>query len=692
MTLILLWWPIVVGDTDVWFHLSYGKYVFDHHAVPSHSYFSFLDPPAKFVHQSWLFSVVAYWIHSHAGYLGLILLRSAAYLVTVALILRSLLLSQPRGRANAWTAFVFAVCCLTLIPRGTLVRPHLVTYGLIAAFLFILEHRPRRALWLPVLGVLWSNLHGITYPVMALICLAYGAEIMVAQRKGSAPVPADQRALFASLILTLATPFANPHHVRLLALPFAPMGYESSFTMELAPLSVGQLLSFGIVGLAPSYQTVFNVLLCSAGLSVIAAVTSRRARVSHLLLCLGGALLLIRGVRFMNEFMLLSLPLLSASPPVQLNLAPRLASKPVRVVVAGLLMLMPALLLRATFRHRPAYPLSTRNLPQGVVTFLTRIDAGGALLNFPNSGGYLRWMLYPKHQIFMDMEIFDTQAFHLALHAFRDPEALRKTLTRYDPSFITVPLTFGGFPELLQPFPEYVPVFFDDTEALYVNARQYPAIARQHALRDVDPFQLIGQPIDAFLAEERTRGPRLAELQRLLAIYPECGLINQLMALASNHDQAYEQALPFADAVIRTFPESPTGYLVKGDSLRGLKRFREAVTSYRAALARSGEGAGRNQIEKQIGWSLLDAGRPREAYRVLKHAVDVFAPETSLEDAYRFGVAARLAGERKIAEAVLVFLQEFKVPPEDAEWAEKIRTQLAEVERDREPGQGGAGR
>ena len=80
---LLLGWPIVKLDTDLWFHLSNGKFLFEHHAIPSRAFFSFLASPREWIDYSWLFQAVVYGLYTWAGYGGLIVLRPAVYLATL---------------------------------------------------------------------------------------------------------------------------------------------------------------------------------------------------------------------------------------------------------------------------------------------------------------------------------------------------------------------------------------------------------------------------------------------------------------------------------------------------------------------------------------------------------------------------------------------------------------------------------
>ena len=50
--------PVRYLDSDLWIHLSGGRYLFEHHAVPHDSFFSFIVPPREWLSYAWLFQLV----------------------------------------------------------------------------------------------------------------------------------------------------------------------------------------------------------------------------------------------------------------------------------------------------------------------------------------------------------------------------------------------------------------------------------------------------------------------------------------------------------------------------------------------------------------------------------------------------------------------------------------------------------
>ncbi|MBI3319026.1 MAG: tetratricopeptide repeat protein [Candidatus Omnitrophica bacterium] len=392
-------------------------------------------------------------------------------------------------------------------------------------------------------------------------------------------------------------------------------------------------------------------------------------------------MLLGKGQRFAVEFALLALPLLKANPPVRPGLLIGQIPKRVYLTMLGLLMLMPMSVVARHFSNRPAYPFSPQGLPQGIVTFLNRLDVGGRVLNYPDSGGYLQWMVSPKHRIFMDMEVpflFTDEDMYLAQNMFIDEVTLGKVLSRYDPAFITVRNTTAEFPALIKKFPEYVLVWFDDAEVLYVNQRQHPAIAAAYQLDTLNPFSLPQESVETVLKSERDQTSAMQELHRLLMIDPDGKLANHLAGLIYLRDGAYDRVLPHAQAIISHFPESPMGYRLQGDALKGLRAFDQALAAYRSAMERS-DPSHQVKLHKNIGLVYVEQGKHAQAYEALARAMNVFSGDNSVEDLYHLGSSAAKAGKPHEAASILTYLARYKLAPDQTAWVDTLKRDLARL-------------
>ncbi len=670
-------WPIVAHDTDLWYHLSSARYLAVHHAIPDRSFFSFLEPPRPWVNYFWLFQILVYKIYEGFGYPGLIVSRALLFLATQAVIFQYLVRSGKGLQPFVSIAFLVGLFAAVMLPRSLMVRPHLVSYLFIITFLWILEYAPRRALWLIPLAIVWVNIHGIAYPVMLCILLAYLLEFAVRRWRLGRALSNENDGYVVPAVVALGSVFLTPHGLRLLAIPWRSTHHASTYIQELLPVTLSDLSSFVVSGLTATPQTLFNLLLLVAGLAAIIALTKRPLRISHLCLFIAGVLLLLKGNRFHCECALLSLPVLATNPLVSASDFVALMSqgrKLVMVLAIGFLLTLPFTdLLDAVSTPPPRYPFARNKLPLGVVAFLQQIGVGGNILNQPNSGGYLQWALYPRYTIFMDMEVpflFSDEDMYQAVNLFTNETVLRAFLAQYHPVFISVPIEEEKFPDLAQKFPDYVPVFFDEVEVLYCHRPTLPDLATQYELKTFKPFQLKDTSWNSTVTEENMV-PLMQEARRLLAVDPDGKWTNSLAAYISLKEEAFDRALPYAEAIIRTFPEVALGYKLKGDALTGLRAFPEALAVYDLDPSSSRNGAD-PAILKGRGLVSLALHRDREAYEKLTAAISIFSPSATFGDLYALGTAAERVGRH--AEAAQIFRFAWaKVPQEESKQRQAVR-------------------
>src|SRR4030043_2087180 len=79
-------WPIVGYDTDLWYHLSGGRYFWENGTIAKDAFFSYITPPKSWYNYYWLFQVIVYKVFQWTGYYGLIVLRCFLFALTALFI------------------------------------------------------------------------------------------------------------------------------------------------------------------------------------------------------------------------------------------------------------------------------------------------------------------------------------------------------------------------------------------------------------------------------------------------------------------------------------------------------------------------------------------------------------------------------------------------------------------------------
>lgn len=672
-------WPIVMTDTDLWYHLSGGRYFWQEKSIANDAFFSYIQPPKDWYNYYWLFQVIIYKIYQATDYYGLILLRGLLYLVT-ALFICFCLLRRARNHAEILIGLLmFIGCTVVIMYRELLVRPHLFSYLFIVVFLYVLEFKRDKIWLLPILGIVWSNVHGIEYPVMFLIVFAYLLEIYWNQFRKIPATKETGRAEKWLLISVFYTIFITPGVIKLVQIPFSvsfqTSAYQHLYVAELLPIPVQNFFIYTLMPVQAAVFSIQNIIIILVVCSFLLCVWKREMRISHVILLIGALLLVVKHTRFTYEFTLLSIPLLSrgVSLAAQKDWFPR---RFMAFAVSLIVVLLPLLMFHNVLKNRPAYPFSESNLPTGVARFLiNNASDGGKILNEPNTGGYLPWALGDKFKIYMDMQmsLFSDTDFATAINAFSDENVFRAFIKKYEPSFISVSLHKPYFRNVIAGDKRFIPVFFDHAELLYVNKDSYGNLVKQFELKAIDPFHY--QTIDYEELGENKLAPMFAEASGMWKSDPANYAANHILGSIAIVRKQYDRALHYAETILQHYPEQAHGYALKGDALFGMEKFTEAALLYEKALDMS-----QNAKHENVYWNLhasyVKLKKYKEAYQVLSKYVNPFNPATDYKEIYQLGISAASVGKTREA-VTFLNVAKMKAPPSDTEYIQKIDMNLA---------------
>lgn len=149
-----------LADGDTGWHIRTGEWILRHHAVPCSDLFSFTRPDAPWMAWEWLTDVVFAKLYSWYG-LGAVAGVCAVALCLASAVLMARLLEREAG---LWLAAGIALMASSASTIHYLARPHVfsVLFFTLGGWLLDRERaRPTRLIWiLPLLTVLWANMHG----------------------------------------------------------------------------------------------------------------------------------------------------------------------------------------------------------------------------------------------------------------------------------------------------------------------------------------------------------------------------------------------------------------------------------------------------------------------------------------------------------------------------------------------------
>lgn len=180
VTVIVLLSVRPVSEPDCWFHMALGKHVIENRELPKADLFSFTGEGHEWISTGWFSSVILEYLYRHFGSKGLVLMVLAA--VVPAFLAMYYTAVRRYGNHGSVTVVLMAAALASYV-RFT-PRPEvwsLLFMTVVSLLLVTSEGSPRNRpggipyrLWaLPVLFILWANLHGGVFigfvPVMVFM-------------------------------------------------------------------------------------------------------------------------------------------------------------------------------------------------------------------------------------------------------------------------------------------------------------------------------------------------------------------------------------------------------------------------------------------------------------------------------------------------------------------------------------------
>ena len=247
----------LLGDGDTGWHVRTGEWILQNGRVPDKDLFSYTKAEQPWYAWEWLWDVLFAWLHRHGGMAAVLVASMLVICFTSALLFRLVRRNCP----NVLLAFAVTLAATAGSAMHWLARPHLFTLLFVVVFLSLLERvregRTRLLCFLPMLTVLWTNLHGGFFVGIILIgCYAAGEVALgVVERDRDAARAALARSkpyfvtAFACACATLLNPYFyrlhghlyhylfNSRHLKYIN-EFQPTSFRSQLTLWHEPMAL----------------------------------------------------------------------------------------------------------------------------------------------------------------------------------------------------------------------------------------------------------------------------------------------------------------------------------------------------------------------------------------------------------------------------------------------------------------------
>lgn len=410
----------LLGDGDTGWHIRTGEWILSHGRVPDKDLFSFTKTGQTWFAWEWLWDVAFAWLHQHWGMAIVVVASSLVICLTSALLFR--LAFHKCGNPIVAMAFTFLAMASSSV--HFLARPHLFTLLFAVVFYTVLERvregRSTRLLWLlPVLTVLWTNLHGGWFIGIVLVGL-YGAGELAGGLFDGQPGawPAAFRRMFpyaACALACLAASLIGPYtyHLHAHIWDYLTDSFQREHNQEMLPISFQN----------PGARY-FEIMLLLGGAACFWHL--RRKRFTECLMLIFFAHLGLVAVRNIPLFGIVAAPILALAATEwfqALEDAP--VSAWLRNLAGGLrgmaqsiggmerqwrlhLVSVAAIALLTAILYAPAPPenfrarFDAKEFPAKALASLGDSAAQSRIFTYDQWGDFLIYKLYPKNQVFID--------------------------------------------------------------------------------------------------------------------------------------------------------------------------------------------------------------------------------------------------------------------------------------------------
>lgn len=443
---------------DFWWHLKAGEIIVNGRSIPKTDLFSFTAAGHLFILQNWLAEVIYYTTY-RAGGLALLVALNAALLVAALLPVYHLCReASDRLKLSVISALLPAVLLLYF---GS-VRTQVFSFALFSAFYWVLStyrSRQRDLLWtLPLMMILWVNLHGAFVLGLVLVGVFLGCELLLRVVYGANHdilTARELRRLGLFLGLTVVATVVNPETYRIYAYVRAVATNPASqaLVLEWQPPRINEP-----VGIVLFYGPFFITLLVLLG-------AGHKPQFVDLVLVLAFSVLGLSAIRNGVWFALIAAPVIARYLPtidsslvtnvmkryrVGALLANWLAARrktvaPIRYrlnrQIAVLMLTIVVLVSPWVYPHlgNPTFgdTLWETSTPVGAMDYIQQQALEGNIFHPQIYGDYLIWRLWPAQRSFIDgrVHLFDDSVVRDYRLAFNDSH-WEERLARYDIKYL----------------------------------------------------------------------------------------------------------------------------------------------------------------------------------------------------------------------------------------------------------------
>jgi hypothetical protein len=380
-------------DPDIWWHLATGRWILQHHMLPTNDPFSAYGMDKPWYVYSWMFDLTVEFLYRWFGFVGIVLYEIAVRVVVpVALfhLVRSLI-------PNFWRAVIITAVSLYAVSHVLTPRPGMITILFCTIELDVLlafrkSGKPKSLWLLPVLFALWANWH-IQFAYGLLILGVFAVEPILdamLQRQSVLQSLRSTQPLWLTNVGCMLATFLNPYGPRVYSTILVYMNQPKSFALldELRAMSFRQ----------PQHYVAMLLALAAA-----MAIGWRREKrlLWPMLLCLACVL----GFRSVKDVWFIAVVSACAIAdgwlPDRVEASRRITWRERLLVPIGVLAVLAVAVRHYDLANSWLEMQVAGNFPEVACQYIEKHHLQGPLYNDLNWGGFVIWRL-PGYPVSID--------------------------------------------------------------------------------------------------------------------------------------------------------------------------------------------------------------------------------------------------------------------------------------------------
>lgn len=425
-----------VDDYDFWWHLKSGQLIFETRGIPQEDYFAYTTevpegvtaigrdeaPPTELpsgyrsnaLKGNWLSQLIFYLVYAVGGFVGIGIFKSivfvAAYLILYVTMLR-------RG-ADHLVSFL-VLCLIAFIGiEFNYTRPQLFSFLMFPCVLYTLydfKDGGKSIYFLPVLMLLWANLHGgfiLGILIIITITLSELLKYLFKNKFGITSVSSltlkNLRALVLVSCMSIFASLINPNVYKTFLFPFI---FQRSLFATVEEYHRPMLYEYHA----------YWLMLALIFISIVISIRKKRLDLSELCLLIIVTLPSLKCIRYIIFFALGSGVFLSYAmtfvhaqfkewgPMKNILMRPVFQKGlPSLLVAIVSISIFIAIVISSTVLK---FDMRVNRYPSGAVSFIKENKIPGDMFNLYNWSGYLIWHFYPDYRVFIDGRCLNETAF-----------------------------------------------------------------------------------------------------------------------------------------------------------------------------------------------------------------------------------------------------------------------------------------